>query len=88
MFLFSPVLQLVRICTFNADENLWVHPHGVRVKQEKEGKTEENETSSSGSKTRGSIFCVCWDRTGQLLCSGSLDGSMNIISTYYNPSEA
>ena len=38
------------------------------------------------SKTGGSIFAVCWDRTGQLLCRGSLDGTMNIISTY-NPSK-
>ena len=75
----------MRICTFNADQNLWVFPHGVRVKQERDEDGEAADSSTS-SKTRGSIFCVCWDRTGQLLCRGSLDGSMSVVSTYYNPS--
>ncbi|KAM7455573.1 hypothetical protein BLSTO_03672 [Blastocystis sp. subtype 1] len=75
----------LRICTFNADQNLWVSPLGVRVKQERDEDGEAADSSTS-SKTRGSIFCVCWDRTGQLLCRGSLDGSMSVVSTYYNPS--
>ena len=78
----------LRICTFNADQNLWVHPSGLHVKQEREEEPEAADgTPTVSNKTRGSIFCVCWDRTGQLLCRGSLDGSMNIVSTYYDPSE-
>ncbi|KAK8796619.1 hypothetical protein WA588_000912 [Blastocystis sp. NMH] len=76
----------LRICTFNADQNLWVHPSGLRVKQEQEEEGGDS-TPVVANKTRGSIFCVCWDRTGQLLCRGSLDGSMSIVSTYYDPSE-
>ena len=80
--------SVVSICTFNADQNLWVHPSGLHVKQEREEEPEAADgTPTVSNKTRGSIFCVCWDRTGQLLCRGSLDGSMNIVSTYYDPSE-
>ena len=51
------------------------------------GKTEEDQSHDHDhSKIRGSIFSVCWDRTGQLLCRGSLDGTMSILSTY-NPSK-
>ena len=79
---------VVRICTFNADQNLWVHPSGLHVKQEKEEEdTGGSDTPVAANKTRGSIFCICWDRTGQLLCRGSLDGSMSIVSTYYDPNE-
>lgn len=81
-----PLHPVVRICTFNADQNLWVHPSGLRVKQEQEEEGGDA-TPVVANKTRGSIFCVCWDRTGQLLCRGSLDGSMSIVSTYYDPSE-
>lgn len=81
--------SVVRICTFNADQNLWVHPSGLHVKQEREEESEAADgTPTVSNKTRGSIFCVCWDQTGQLLCRGSLDGSMNIVSTYYDPSES
>lgn len=79
------ISPLVRICTFNADQNCWVHPTGVHV-QEKEEST-GSDTPTPASKTRGSIFCVCWDRTGQLLCRGSLDGSFVVVSTYYDPSQ-
>lgn len=83
---FSPFSSsLVRICTFNADQNCWVHPTGVHV-QEKEEVT-GSDTPTTANKTRGSIFCVCWDRTGQLLCRGSLDGSFVVVSTYYDPSQ-
>lgn len=75
------ITQLVRICTFNADQNCWVHPTGVHIQEKEEVKTE------TSNKTRGSIFCVCWDRTGQLLCRGSLDGSFVVVSTYYDPSQ-
>ena len=77
--------NLVRICTFNVDQNLWVHPSGIHIKEKGEDtETTGNETPTVSTKTRGSILCVSWDRTGQLLCRGSLDGSMVIISTYYD----
>lgn len=77
---------VVRICTFNAEQNLWVHPSGIRVKEtdDQEGGTEN---SSISTKNRGSILCLSWDRTGQLLCRGSLDGSVVIVSTYYDPTQ-
>ena len=78
----------LRICTFNVDQNLWVHPSGVHIKEKgEEVEASGNDALSMSTKTRGSILCVAWDRTGQLLCRGSLDGSMVIISTYYDPSQ-
>lgn len=78
---------LVRICTFNTYENLWVNPSGLHAKLEKETEESGTETPTISNKAKGSIFCVCWDRTGQLLCRGSLDGSMSIVSTYYDPTQ-
>ena len=78
----------LRICTFNTDQNLWVNPSGLHAKLERENEAETgSETPTVSNKSRGSIFCICWDRTGQLLCRGSLDGSMSIVSTYYDPSQ-
>ena len=78
----------MRICTFNVDQNLWVHPSGIHIKEKGEDtETTGNDTPTVSTKTRGSILCVSWDRTGQLLCRGSLDGSMVIISTYYDPTQ-
>lgn len=78
---------IVRICTFNTYENLWVNPSGLHAKLEKETEESGTETPTISNKAKGSIFCVCWDRTGQLLCRGSLDGSMSIVSTYYDPTQ-
>lgn len=80
-------LAIVRICTFNTYENLWVNPSGLHAKLEKETEESGTETPTISNKAKGSIFCVCWDRTGQLLCRGSLDGSMSIVSTYYDPTQ-
>lgn len=84
----SDCSHVVRICTFNTDQNLWVNPSGLHAKLERENEAETgSETPTVSNKSRGSIFCICWDRTGQLLCRGSLDGSMSIVSTYYDPSQ-
>lgn len=79
--------RIVRICTFNTYENLWVNPSGLHAKLEKETEDTGTDTPTISNKAKGSIFCVCWDRTGQLLCRGSLDGSMSIVSTYYDPTQ-
>lgn len=84
VFIFQAI---VRICTFNTYENLWVNPSGLHAKLEKETEESGTETPTISNKAKGSIFCVCWDRTGQLLCRGSLDGSMSIVSTYYDPTQ-
>lgn len=80
-------LIIVRICTFNTYENLWVNPSGLHAKLEKETEESGTETPTISNKAKGSIFCICWDRTGQLLCRGSLDGTMSIVSTYYDPTQ-
>ena len=84
VFIFQAI---VRICTFNTYQNLWVNPSGLHAKLEKETEESGTETPTISNKAKGSIFCVCWDRTGQLLCRGSLDGSMSIVSTYYDPTQ-
>lgn len=56
-----------------------------KAKEEEEHDAAES-ASTLTSKTRGSIFSVCWDRTGQLLCRGSLDGTLHILNTH-NPSK-